>query len=60
MRFFKTGDTAKRNDTGEHVQIVEVLPLGMKVFYRIEYQTGNTSLVADSVLRPVQSVAADR
>lgn len=55
---FKTGETAKRNDTGEHVEVIEVIPVGMEVAYRIEYENGDRSIVFGAMLRPVQLIAA--
>lgn len=57
MTIFKEGQIVKRNDTGEQVQIVDVLPLGHHVAYRIEYQNGDTSVVLGSQLRPATPVA---
>ena len=50
-RVFKQQQTVKRVDTGEHVKVVEILPLGLRVFYRIEYENGELSLVTDATLR---------
>ena len=53
-RVFKRLQQAKRVDTGEVVTVVEILPLGLKVFYRIEYESGELSLVPDATLRELQ------
>lgn len=60
MSYFKVGQRVKRNDTGEQVSIKETLPIGLKVFYRIEYDSGDTSIVPDAQLREVQPIAAGR
>lgn len=60
MRLFKLGQVVKRVNTGEHVSITEVLPIGTNVFYRIEYENGDTSVVTDRQIREVQPVAATR
>lgn len=60
MNYFKVGQRVKRNDTGEHVSIKETLPTGLKVFYRIEYDSGDTSIVTDKQIREVQPIAANR
>ena len=57
---YKQGQTVKRNDTGEQVQIVDVLPVGTAVFYRVEYESGDTTLLQATALRPVQSIAERR
>lgn len=55
MRFYKLGQRVKRLNTGEHVSIKEVLPIGTNVFYRIEYDSGDTSIVTDKQVREVQA-----
>lgn len=57
---YREGQTAKRNTTGEHVQIVEVIPVGNTVFYRVEHENGDLGLVEAKMLRPVQSIAQER
>ena len=52
-RYFKERQQVKRVDTGEQVTVVEVLPVGLRVFYRIEYPNGDLSLVTDVKLREV-------
>lgn len=54
---FKLHDTAKLNSTGEHVQIIGIKPLGLRVFYAIEYESGDVATVPETLLRPVQSSA---
>lgn len=56
-RLFKERQIVKRADTGEQVQVIEILPVGQRVFYRIEYDNGDRGLVIDGTLRAVQSVA---
>jgi hypothetical protein len=53
MTIFKCPQEAKLNDTGEKVKVVEVLPVGNAVFYRVEFENGDLSLVLGSKLRPV-------
>lgn len=52
-KIFREGQTVKRLDTGEPVRVVEVLPLNLQVFYRIEHESGDTSLVPGAKLREV-------
>jgi hypothetical protein len=54
-RVFRIGQVAKRADTGEQVKIVEVLPYGRLVWYRIEYMIGDTTLVPETMLREIVS-----
>lgn len=51
-RWFKERQQAKRVDTGEPVTVIEVIPLGLKVFYRIERVDGEVTLVPEAKLRP--------
>jgi hypothetical protein len=48
---FQPQQAATRVDTGEKVRVVEVLRFPTKVFYRIKYEDGETSLVTDAKLR---------
>ena len=57
-RVFTVSQIAKRVDTGEQVQVIEVLPVGLRVFYRIEYKNGDRSLVHDAILREVSRATA--
>jgi hypothetical protein len=50
---FKCPQEVKLLDTGERVMVVEILPVGTVVFYRIEFMNGDLSLVMGSKLRPV-------
>lgn len=54
---FKLHDTVKLNSTGEHVQIVGIKPIGMRIFYAVEYESGDVATVPETALRPVQSSA---
>jgi hypothetical protein len=49
---FKCPQDVKLLDTGERVTVVEILPVGTAVFYRIEFTNGDVSLVMGSKLRP--------
>ena len=55
-RYFKEQQQAKRVDTGEQVTVVEVLPVGLRVFYRVESQNGDLTLVVDSKLRDARPI----
>lgn len=48
---FKVGWRVKRNDTGEEATVVDVIPVGTSLFYRIEYEDGRTTVVAADILR---------
>jgi len=48
---FKEGQTVKLVDTGERVTVVEVRPVGLHVFYRVEHGNGKIETVSASRLR---------
>jgi hypothetical protein len=50
---YRAGQLAKRNDTGQQVLVVEVIPVGSTVFYRVEHENGDLGLVQATSLRPV-------
>lgn len=53
---WKTGDRAKRNDTGRLVEIIDVWPVGVTVFYRTQdVADGHTTILIESDLRPAPS-----
>jgi hypothetical protein len=56
---YRAGQLAKRNDTGQQVLVVEVIPVGSTVFYRVEHENGDLGLVQATSLRPVALSAAE-
>ena len=52
-KIFRERERAKRVDTGEQVTVVQTMPLGQRVFYRIESENGDTTVVLDAKLREV-------
>lgn len=52
MNYFHIGDTARRNDTGARVRVVDVRPNGLRVFYVCEHQDGHTAIFEHGQLRP--------
>lgn len=53
MKIFKVNQTVKRNDTGERVTVLDVIPNGHTVIYRVENEAGYTAMVIDAMLREV-------
>lgn len=51
-RIFKVNQRVKL-ETGEPVNVVEVIPIGMTVFYRIEDESGQRRVVVDAKLREI-------
>ena len=54
MTTFKLKEIVKRNDTAERVQVVDIMPYGTQVFYRVESANGDIAFMQGSKLRPVQ------
>jgi hypothetical protein len=52
-RHFRVKQVVKRVTTGERVTVVEILPIGLRVFYRVEYENGDVSVLLDSQVRDV-------
>jgi hypothetical protein len=52
MDYLKPNDLAKRNDNGQVIRIVEVRPIGLRVFYMTEGDDGNTAFIGHDQLRP--------
>lgn len=50
---FKIRDIVKRNDTGERVTILDVMPNSAVVLYRVENEAGHVTTVVDAMLREV-------
>lgn len=51
---FKVGDVAKRLDSGARVRIVDVRPVGTRIFYVTEdCKDGHTTLFGEEQLRPI-------
>jgi len=56
-RPYREGQRVKLLNTGIEVTIIEVLPVAQRVFYRIEFENGDRSLVIDTKLRSLQLIA---
>lgn len=50
-RVYHRGQRVKLLDGGEKVVVVDVMPLGQRVFYRVEQENGDIRLLPDSQLR---------
>jgi hypothetical protein len=57
---YRAGQLATRHDTGQQVFVVEVIPVGTTIFYRVEHENGDLGLVQATSLRPVVLSAAER
>lgn len=56
MDYLKVNETAKRNDNGARVRVVDVRPNGLRVFYAVEdCRDGHTAIIEHSELRPDRS-----
>jgi hypothetical protein len=54
MTTFRRLEMVKTLDSDERVQVVEVIPVGLIIFYRIEYESGALSLVPSWKLRSLR------
>jgi hypothetical protein len=52
-RVYHRGQQVKLLDGGEKVVVVDVMPLGQRIFYRVEREDGEVRLMPDTSLRSV-------
>jgi hypothetical protein len=52
---YHEGQIVKRHDTGQRVQVVEVIPVGNTIFYRVEHENGDLGLVQGTSLRGAEA-----
>lgn len=51
-KLFKVGETVKHVTTGGVLTVLDVKPLGLQVFYKLEAPDGKICLVPAKFLRP--------